>query len=171
MIKIADSTMPRRKVSLAALALGIGFGFANMHLGVRFEPEPALLAWALASLLLVIALHEATHAGVARLLGHRALFGVKLPLVYVTFDVKIPRRDFFLIALAPLILLDFLFVVIYWWAPAICPSPALRLVALLCFEINTLGAAGDVWMALSLVSYPSTVLVEDTKNGFAVWQP
>jgi hypothetical protein len=169
MSKIAELHMPRRKMSAMTLVLGALFGFANIHLPVRFDAGLPLLAWTALSLLLVVALHEATHAGVARLFGHHALLGLKPPLVYVSFTVKIPRRDFLYIALAPLVFLNILFAAVYYCAGSVHPWPTLHLIALLSFEINTLGAAGDMWMALSLCRYPADVLVEDTKNGFNVW--
>ena len=75
---------------------------------------------------------------------------------------KIPRAKFMVIALAPLVILDIVFAVMY-------RSGTLKLFADLCFIINTLGASGDVWVAFKLIPHPKGTLVQDTKTGIEIW--
>ena len=39
----------------------------------------------------------------------------------------------------------------------------------LCFAVNTIGAVGDVWIALKLIRQPRGSYVEDTQTGIEVW--
>jgi len=118
--------------------------------------------WLLSSLLLVMVLHEAFHGATASLLGHKPLFGLKPPLVYITFASKIPRNHFILVAVAPLVLLDILFILMY-------AQGVLTLFCDFCFMSTTIGAVGDIWIVLTLLHMPKQSLILDTKTGFEVW--
>ena len=39
----------------------------------------------------------------------------------------------------------------------------------LCFAVNTIGAVGDIWIALKLVRQARGTYVEDTQTGIEVW--
>jgi hypothetical protein len=164
MVKVGEYELPRRAVYLAAGGTGVVAGIINSLLPLDFSIRPALLGWLLLSIPLVVVLHEGTHGLAAVFFGHRPLFGLKPPLVYITFTEKIPRGYFILIALAPLVVLDVLFGLMYYHG-------TLRLFADFCFIINTLGAAGDVWITVKLISVPPGSLIQDTKTGFEVWRP
>ena len=160
--KISDYTLPRNQVYVTAVFLGIIAGVVNSFLAVDLSMRPMLGALVLASLILVILLHEGLHGAAAVMLGHKPQFGFELPLVYITFTHKVPRNHFILIALAPFILLDIVFIVMY-------VRGALKLFCDLCLIINTIGAVGDVWIALKLLQMPKQSLIMDTKTGFEVW--
>ena len=160
--KICDYTLPRSQVYVTAIFLGIVAGVANSFLTIDLSLKPILGVWILASLLLVIILHEAVHGAAAALLGHKPLFGLKPPLVYMTFADKIPRNHFILITLAPFVLLDILFILMF-------ARGVHKLFWDLCLISNTIGAVGDIWIAITLLHMPRGSFILDTKSGIEVW--
>jgi Putative zincin peptidase len=160
--KICDYNLPRTRVYFVAIFLGILAGVANSFLAIDLRMRPILGGWILVSLILVIILHEAIHGATAAMLGHKPQFGLKPPLVYITFAHKIPRNHFILIAVAPFVLLDILFILLY-------ARGVLNLFCDLCLIINSIGAVGDIWVALKLLQVPKQSLILDTKTGFEVW--
>jgi hypothetical protein len=162
MKKTAEHELPRKAVYAGALAIGVLAGWVNTYLDIDFTPGPALFLWLLAGVVIVVALHEAVHGAAALVFGHRPEFGLKPPLVYITFKDKIPRDHFIVVALAPFILLDLAFAALY-------RVEALRIFADICFIINTLGAAGDIWISYKLLGAPRGSLIQDTKTGVEVW--
>lgn len=48
-------------------------------------------------------------------------------------------------------------------------SGVLRLFAVLCFSINTIGAIGDLWIVTKLLRHGAGTWVQDTKSGIQVW--
>lgn len=100
MHKVSDYTLPRKLVYGVAIFVGILAGIVNSFLTIDLSMRPSLVGWLLSAMILVIALHEAVHVAVASMLGHKPLFGLKPPLVYITCTDKIPRNHFMLIAVA-----------------------------------------------------------------------
>lgn len=162
MKKIDDYTLPRNTVYGVCIFMGILAGVANSFLTIDFSPRPSLYGWLLAAIIIVVTLHEGIHGAAAALLGHKPLFGLKPPLVYITFTNKIPRGHFILVALAPFVVLDLLFALLY-------VQGALKLFSDLSFIINTIGAVGDVWIVFKLLGAPKGALIQDTKTGIEVW--
>ena len=66
--------------------------------------------------------------------------------------------------MAPFIVLDLVFGVLY-------ARGLLKLFSNFCFTINTIGAVGDIWVAIKLLSAPKGAVVQDTNTGFEVWTP
>ncbi|MCZ6792489.1 MAG: DUF3267 domain-containing protein [Planctomycetota bacterium] len=160
---VSEHRFSRKMATGYAALLGVLAGGVNLFLDVDFTLCWALLGWLGAAVITVVVLHEGVHGLVAALQGHRPIFGVKPPLVYMTLRNKVPRGDFVAIAVAPLIVLDLLFAGLY-------QVPQLSLFANLCFTINTIGAVGDVWIVLKLLPHERGTLVEDTKTGLEVWR-
>jgi len=162
--RLLGSHIFSRNIALVlAIILGTVFGVSNYH----YPIINIVLDWKLILLLpvsaiAVIIMHEGVHGNIARLLGHKPIYGIKLPFVYVTFDAKIPREHFIAVALAPFILLNITFVIVFI-------SGHFKLFMYLSFLINTLGAIGDLWMTYKLLPYDKGVMVQDTKTGFQVW--
>jgi hypothetical protein len=144
------------------VAVGVLAGFANSFLSVDMGLSLSLLGWLLASIIIVIALHEGTHSAVAALMGHKPLFGLRPPLVYVTFAGKIPRGHFMVVAIAPFIVLNLLFGFLY-------ARGALKLLCNFSLIINSIGSVADLWIVLKLIGAPKGALIQDTKTGFEVW--
>ena len=161
--KVAEHTVSRVKLGVYGAGVGILLGIVNAFLDVDFTARPALIGWLVAAIVMVVVLHEGTHGAVAHLLGHRPIFGLKLPLVYVTFDKKLPRGHLVAIALAPFVLLNIVFVAVY-------AAGFLKLLFALCFGINTLGATGDLWIISRLLGHDRGTYVQDTKTGVEIWK-
>jgi hypothetical protein len=161
--KVADYTVSRVKLGVYGAFVGVLLGILNVFLDVDFTPRLALVGWVAAAVVLVVFLHEGTHGAVARLLGHRPIFGLKPPLVYVTFDKKIPRGHLIAIAVAPFLFLDIVFAALY-------AAGVLKLFWSLCFGINTLGATGDLWITGRVLPQDRGTLVQDTKTGVEIWR-
>ena len=163
-MKIAEYKISRTMACLYALIMGILFGIINCLIHIDLTLRPALVLWLLAAIGTVIFLHEGIHGAAALLFNHRPIFGLKPPLVYVTFATRIPRGHFILIALAPLVLLDIVFAALFL-------AGILKLFSYFCLLINTLGAIGDIWIFLKLLRHRRGILVQDTKTGIEVWEP
>lgn len=160
--KISEYVLPRNRLFGVGIIIGVTAGLINLYLDVDFILGPELFGLLFAAVVTVIVLHEGIHGAVATFLGHKPLFGLKPPLVYITFSGKIPKRHFILIALAPFLVLNTVFVFLYAYEK-------LRLFSDLCLTINTIGAIGDVWIVLKLLSAPKGALIQDTKTGIEVW--
>ena len=164
MEKIAEYSISRAKAAAFAVIIGCVIGAANVWLEpIDFTPDMSLAAWLLAGFCLTVFLHEAVHGATAVLFGHKPLFGFKPPLVYVTFTAKIPRGRFVAICLAPLILLDIVFGILFAFS-------ILRELSYFVLVVNTVGAIGDVWMTVKLIPHARGTLVQDTKNGIEVYR-
>ncbi len=162
MEKVADYVLPRTRLYGVGAAVAVLAGLANSLLDVDMGMRPSTFGWLLASLVAAAALHEGVHGAAAVLLGHRPSFGLRPPLVYVTFAGKLPRCHFMLVALAPFVALDLLFGFLF-------AHGLLRLFSDFCLIINTTGAVGDIWIALKLTGAPKGALIRDTECGFEVW--
>jgi hypothetical protein len=165
LIMTAEYTFPRWKAVVYGILVGLAIGYGNTFLGVDFTLRADLLvALALVAIVIVVVVHEGLHGGVGMLLGQRPVFGLEPPLVYTTYKAKIPRNHLIAIALAPLILIDMACIALY-------SLGALRLFAVLCFAVNTIGALGDVWIVLKISRHTRESLIQDTKTGVQVWSP
>jgi hypothetical protein len=124
--------------------------------------------FAVGSMLLVIVLHELCHGAAIRAFGGTARYGFGVvyavfPYAFATTDTRFTRNQFLVVALAPLVLLTLLGVpamVLFEWPWLAVP-----------LALNAGGAVGDVWMALTLLSYPTGVSVIDSETGLKVYGP
>jgi len=160
--KVAEYAPPRLTLCAIGVGLGVLAGLANSLLGIDTSFTSSLAGWLLASIAVIVLLHEGTHASVAALLGHKPLFGLKPPLVYVTLTKKVPRVHFMMVSIAPLVVLDVLFVILY-------AGGRLKIFCDLSLIINTIGSVGDMWVVLKLISAPTGSFIQDTRTGFEVW--
>ena len=160
--KVADHRPSRSGLCAISVAIGVLAGFANMYLGIDFPLRASLFSWLLVAILVVVALHEGTHGAVAALLGHKPLFGVSPPLVYITFPGKVPRGHYMLVAIAPFVMLTPLFAFLY-------ARGALKLFWHLSLLTNVIGSVGDLWAVIKLAGAPKGAWIQDTKTGFEVW--
>lgn len=160
--RVSSHAISRSRALAFAVAVGVLLGIGNAFLDLDFTLRPALLLALGAAVLAVTVFHEGVHGLVARLLGHKPIFGLKPPFVYVTFDTLVPRGHFMLVALAPLFVLDAVFVALFL-------AGVFPLFADLAFAINTLGAVGDLWMFSVLLRAPRGSFVQDTRTGLEIW--
>ena len=162
MKKLAECTPPRRTLYVIGVAIGVLAGFTHSLLSIDMSLRPSLFGWLLASIIIVIVLHEGTHGAVAALLGYKPLFGLKPPLVYVTFKGKLPRGHFMGVAIAPFVVLNLMFVFLY-------ARGTLKLFCDFSLIINSIGSVADIWVVLTLIGVPKNALIQDTKTGFEIW--
>jgi hypothetical protein len=160
--KVAECNPPRKFLYTVGIAAGVVAGFANSVLDIDMSLGPSLFGWVLASVIIVVTLHEGIHGAVAALLGHKPLFGSRPPVVYITFRDRLPRGYLMVVAIAPFVVLDLLFGILY-------ARGALKLFCDLSFIINSIGSATDIWVVLKLIGAPKGAWIQDTKTGFEVW--
>ncbi len=162
--KVADHVFPREAATLAGVAVGIVIGIGNAMLGLLFPSWLATLGLLCVALALVLVLHEGLHGAAGMLFGYRPIFGIQPPLVFTTFKEKIARNHLVAIALAPLVILDAVFVVAFVLVPG-------DIFWDLCFAVNTIGAVGDVWIVTRILRHSPETLFQDTKSGVEAWLP
>jgi hypothetical protein len=116
-----------------------------------------------------IPLHEGMHGLFFRLYGGKVKFGAKLwsplgPVFWATSKKMFPRRQFQMIGLAPQLLSVALSaVIIFGGFPPIVQMGLIIVVA-----GNLLGGAFDIYLAILLRRYPSSVMVRDIQDGLEV---
>jgi hypothetical protein len=183
---LAAYDIPRQKATAFAMVVGVSMGLACTLLKVDFipladwtafhagggmwakaRPFAKLIGALAAAVVLTAIVHEGVHGLTAVLFGSRPKFGVKIPLVYVTFDHRVPREAFIAIALAPLLILSPAFGLLAY-SKILGPF---NLIAIFCLMVNTIGAVGDVWMTLKLLPQARGAMVQDTKTGLEIWPP
>ena len=147
---------------MVGVVVGIGIGIGNAMLGVLFPSWLATLGLLALSLAAVLLLHEGLHGLAGKVLGYDPIFGVEPPLVFTTFNEKIRRTDLIIIALAPLAILDTVFVAAYLLGPW-------QIFWNLCFAVNTIGAIGDCWITWKVLGHPADTWFQDTKSGTQAW--
>jgi len=163
MVKLSKHTMPRNIASLYAIIFGAVIGiYSSIYTPVPFALNPGLLFWMIAALSSIIILHESIHGLIATLFGIKPFFGHKFPVVYVTFKERIPRNHFLIIAIAPFIILDVIFVLLF-------AGGFNRIYCYFCLVLNTAGSFGDIWIAIKLFQQKRGTVVQDLKTGFEVW--
>ncbi|EMA69981.1 hypothetical protein C468_00560 [Halorubrum kocurii JCM 14978] len=117
-------------------------------------------------LLLVIVPHELCHGVGIRFFGGEPRFGLGVayfvfPYAFATTETRFSRDQFIAIALAPLVLLSLVGVpvmIVFEWRWLALP-----------LALNAGGAVGDLWMALTLMRYPPSVTVVDTRTGLEIY--
>lgn len=176
MTKITLSTMPRR-VKLAIILGGllgtfvfaIPFGMIYGDYIVGFGAINWLLLF-MGCVVATIPLHEGMHGLFFRLYGGKVKFGAKLktpfgPVFWATSDKMFPRRQFQTIGLAPQILTAVLGLLIILGDF----SPMVQMGLIIVAVGNLLGGAFDIYLAVLLRRYPSSVMVRDIQDGLVIW--
>ncbi len=163
MIRVAEHMYSRKKLFVYGTCVGVLAGMFNAYFPlIDFSMRASFFGWLAAAVVAIIFLHEGVHGTVAALYGHRPTFGIKPPYFYTTFTEKIPRGQFMVITLAPLVVLNIIFIVLF-------ATGFLRVFIYFCLLVNTIGAMGDLWIILMLSGHGRGTLIQDTKNGIEVW--
>jgi hypothetical protein len=112
--------------------------------------------------------HELIHGVFFRLFTHsKPAFGLSLSYAFAAApDWYIPKRQYWIIGLAPLILIGIAGLLIIAIGP-----PSWILPALVVTGFNTGGAVGDIWIIYRLLRTSSTSLVNDTGHTVSFYQP
>jgi hypothetical protein len=163
-------TYALRADSVELLSLRSLLGFES---GTGFFFQISLSMFMLLSLLiatvLMIILHEAVH-GIAFWLftGKKPTFGFKWFYAYAASPkgVYLPRQQYFVVALAPLIFLTLA-------GTALIPlTPLTALPTLVFFLIgNAAGAIGDIWVVGWLLREPPEILLQDKGDAVTCYGP
>ena len=128
-----------------------------------------LIVDAIVALVLVMLVHELVH-GVFfwRFAGQRPTFGIKglFPYAAAPSGVYFPRNQFFVVGIAPLVLLTLVGLLLMVIAPVVVVPILLLFVA-----FNVAGAAGDLVMVVWLLSYSPNTLMQDSDTGVIVYGP
>jgi hypothetical protein len=119
----------------------------------------------LASVLIVLPLHEWIHGLVIARCGHKPRYGVKLFVLFATSDGALFRRDEFVrVALAPLVVITAMggllmlflpFGMAYWVGLAVV--------------LNAGGAIGDLWMTAVALRYDPSTLIRDEEDSMRIF--
>ena len=109
--------------------------------------------------------HEWLHGLAIRYYGGEARYGVGvahfiLPYAYATTDHEFSRNQFVVVLLTPLVVLTLLGVplmIAFEWGWLIVP-----------LTLNAAGAIADVWMTLTVLSYPAHIRIVDHEAGVRI---
>jgi len=163
-IKVGEHSMPRNKACVFSSVGGAVIGlYISIYKPVDLTMDAGLLLLIALAFTSIIILHEAIHAIVAVLFGFKPLFGHKFPTVYVIFEEKIPREQFMITAMAPFIILDVIFGLLF-------AGGIFKIFCFMCLILNTIGSVGDLWLTFKLFSHESGTIVQDLKTGIAVYK-
>ncbi len=128
-----------------------------------------VLLWLLLNLvsyLLILPIHELLHGLAFALWGGKPYYGTKLPLALFCSakEQLFPRNYYFVIGLAPLVVITLAGIIFTLLAPTLAPYILLATIG------NFSGAAGDLWVVQRLRSVPASAFVEDRETGYRVWE-
>jgi len=164
MIRVAEHIYSRKKLLAYGTCVGVLAGMLNAYFPlIDFRIRASFFGWLAAAVVAIIILHESVHGAVAVLYGHRPIFGIEPPYFYTTFTEKVPRGHFMVITLAPLVMLNIVFISLF-------AIGFLKVFTYFCLLVNTIGAMGDLWIILKLSGHDRGTLIQDTKNGIEVWK-
>ena len=164
MIRVAKHIYSRKKLFAYGTCVGVLAGMFNACFPlIDFRIRTSFFGWLVAAVVAIIFLHEGVHGVVAVLYGHRPIFGIKPPYFYTTFIEKVPRGHFLVITLAPLVVLNIIFIALFAFG-------FLKVFTYFCLLVNTIGSLGDIWIILKLSRHDRKTLIQDTKNGIEVWK-
>jgi hypothetical protein len=147
------------------LAVRLGKMSFNIHITSFSSILVALVA-----VLLTMVLHELAHGVVMRLFGAHPIYGIlwSAGAFYATSPgYAFTRRQYLIVATAPLILLSLLAVLLMIFTAG---SP-LVWVWMVCAIYNAAGAAGDLWIVTVVLRYPAEAMVMDEKDGVRIFLP
>ena len=133
--------------------------------GVEWWIDPLNMLVLVVLVTAILVPHEWLHGLAIRYYGGKPRYGVGLahfilPYAYATTDHRFTRDQFFVVLLTPLVVMTFVGVplmILFKWGWLVLPLAA-----------NAGGAVGDLWMALTLLGYPSHVQVQDQKTGVQI---
>ena len=120
------------------------------------------------TLVVVLLLHEMVHGLFFWIFTKtRPLFALRFSYAYAAAPGwYIPTRQYLVIGLSPLILIDLVAILLLW----ICP-PAWVLPLCMAIAMNTCGALGDLYIIATLLRCSSSTLVLDTGDAVRYFEP
>lgn len=159
----------------SAIALIVFFIMMSPVTNYIFETVNPVV-WGLAWLVVVIALvviHEALHGLFFWLYSERVQYGIKWKTVFgptpyaTSIGSKFTKRQFQMIGIAP----QLLTVVLLGLSLATFRvSSPVSMFALMSAMTNLAGGCVDIYSAFQVGRYSNAILVEDTGDGYKIWQ-
>ena len=138
----------------------------------------ALTSGFLVGIVAGVVLHELVHGAVFSAFHARPRFGFKPwtrfgPVFFATAPGNyLSRTKYLAVGLSPALLLTAALVVALAVVFALeLEGGFLSSVVLWIFLLNTVGSAGDLFIAAKVMGYPSTTYFEDTSEGFVAYGP
>ena len=148
-------------VLLAVFALLLWKGFLALH----FEGLPVQMIVMGLGMLAYIPLHELVHGVcIRRFSGKRANYGFTLVYAYAGSECYFNKRDYLVIAAAPVVFWGIVFLILLFLLPV-----NWRWVPYAWQLFNLSGAAGDFYVFHRLNREPDTILCQDTGVKMAVF--
>jgi hypothetical protein len=148
-----------------------GIRFSNI-LTITPDGKPSIvlpIVDGVVALVLMMLIHELVHGLFFWwFAGQRPTFGIKGLYVYaaVSPEVYFPRNQYLIVGIAPLVLLTLVGLLLMLIVPVVA-VPILSL----SIAFNAAGAAGDLVMAVRLLSYSPDTLMQDSDTGVVVYGP
>jgi hypothetical protein len=172
-----EQLRPLALLSLLLLIIG-GIFFLTLNLAAYYWRRHTLplhlsfweiVLWLVVNLvgyIVILLVHEGLHALMFLFWGGKPYFGAKLPLaLYCGAKDQLFRRDQYLaVGLAPLAVITLAGVCLTLFTPVLASYTLFATIG------NCSGAAGDLWVAVRLMRYPASQLVEDTEAGYRAWE-
>ena len=128
-----------------------------------------LMVDTIVAFVLVMLIHELVH-GVFYwwFAGQRPTFGITWLGVYVEApsEVYFPRNQYLIVGIAPLVLLTLVGLLLMVIVPVVVVP-----ILILFIAFNAAGAAGDLIMAVCLLSYSPDTLMQDSDTGVTIYGP
>lgn len=163
------------QVVVLVLAYLLWHLFGVVVAGMRTDPNIVRFTWSAAELplllisfFLMVVLHEGIHGLFFWVYTkERPKYGFKLAYAYAAApDWYLPRNQFIMVGLAPLVILSILGVAA---APLFSTGVIKGLVFFL--TLNAAGAVGDMFTVLVMLRYSKSALVNDLGEEFSVYVP
>lgn len=165
-------------LNAAGAMMFFAFGWLFLQIAIPLRPElagailripqnmPGFTIGCVLATVVMIALHEMTHGLFLWLFtGEQPRFGFRLFYAYAAApDWYIPRRHYFVVALAPFVLLTLAGVLLMWLLPVSTAPPLLFGILM-----NAGGSAGDFAVILWLIGRPSGVLIRDIGDSVSIY--
>jgi|GEM_PF-581270 hypothetical protein len=151
------------------IALNYASYYAQTHtFGLRLTLGGVLL-WLVINIVgyvVILPLHELVHAAAFLSWGGKPYFGVKAP--YALFcgakNQVFRRNQYLVIGLAPLVVITLAAIIFTLFSPVLASYTLFASIG------NFSGAAGDIWSVQRMLRWPASVLIEDTEDGYRIWQ-
>ena len=153
-------TVALLSVVLALLTIAAGFLF---HREWDFSAI-RLLVMAVGIFVYIVG-HEAVHGALMWLFSHqKPKFGISLQYAYAGSDYRFPKKQYLIIAIAPLLVWGIVLLLL----ALLLPSGWFWPVWIIQVQ-NVSGAAGDLFMFFHILRKPDQVLIQDSGTAMTVW--
>ncbi len=138
----------------------------DLHVVLLPLRNDLFLLFLLAAIVSIMILHEAVHGFFFWVYTHaKPRFGLRILFAYAGAPGwYIPRNEYSIIGLAPLLLISVAGLILIPFVPL----PTARFILLL-ITVNAAGAVGDLYIVGKTLRQPRTVLIQDTGAGFTMF--